>query len=325
MIAVDLQPISFIENEGFRNMVRFLDSRYLELIPSRRMLTSKMLPDLYMSTKQKIQQIINDTNHISITSDIWTSMNVDSYLTVTAHMYDNDFKLKTFVLTTEKLDKNHTAQYIYEILRKILENWNITNKVIAVVTDSGANIKAAIKKLEGIHHIPCTAHQLNLVVSKSLKVQYYSTEYTTSEDNAADGAQGFNLLLKKCCSVVTFFKKSEIANRKFNEKLEQLGLPKLKLIQDVSTRWNSSLLMLERLVKLKEPLTCVIMSLNNSPEIIFPAEWKIIEDIIPILKPFNLMTIELSGETYPTLAMVIPLVRGNLQIYINCRKVCLKK
>lgn len=145
MIAVDLQPISFIENEGFRNMVRFLDSRYLELIPSRRMLTSKMLPDLYMSTKQKIQQIINDTNHISITSDIWTSMNVDSYLTVTAHMYDNDFKLKTFVLTTEKLDKNHTAQYIYEILRKMLENWNITNKVIAVVTDSGANIKVAIK------------------------------------------------------------------------------------------------------------------------------------------------------------------------------------
>lgn len=117
--------------------------------------------------------------------------------------------------------------------------------------------------------------------------------------------------------MVTFLKKSEITNRKFNEKFEQLGLPKLKLIQDVSTRWNSSLLMLERLVKLKEPLTCVIMSLNNSPEIIFPAEWKIIEDIIPILKPFNLMTIELSGETYPTLAMVIPLVRGNLQIYIN--------
>lgn len=85
-------------------------------------------------------------------------MNINSYLTVTAHMYGNDFKLKTFVMTTEKLDKNHSAQCIHEILKKILENWNITNKVIAVVTDSRANIiKADIKKLEGIHNVQHTS------------------------------------------------------------------------------------------------------------------------------------------------------------------------
>jgi len=39
-------------------------------------------------------------------------------------------------------------------------------------------------------------------------------------------------------------------------------------------------------------------------------EWEVIEDVIPILKPVEVMTTELSGENYPTLAMVIPLVRG---------------
>jgi len=34
------------------------------------------------------------------------------------------------------------------------------------------------------------------------------------------------------------------------------------------------------------------------------------EDVIPILKPFEVKTTELSREDYTTLAMVIPLVRG---------------
>lgn len=98
---------------------------------------------------------------MAITSDIWTSMDTESFLTVTVHTYDKDLKLKTFILTTEKLEKSHTAQYIYEVLLKVFEEWNIYNKIVAIVTDSGANIKAAIKKFNGIAHIPCTAHMLN--------------------------------------------------------------------------------------------------------------------------------------------------------------------
>lgn len=254
MIAEDLQPISFVENSSFRKLVRFLDSRYLELIPSRKTITNKIMPDLYISTKNKIQTVLNDTKHVAITSDIWTSMNTDSYLTVTAHVYDNAYKLKTFILTTEKLEKNHTAQYLYETFIKVFENWNITNKVIAVVTDSGANIKAAIKKLNGVPHIPCTAHILNLIVTKSLKVQCNTNEEIEFNDNIHD----LNVLLKKCRSIVTYLKKSEVASRNLYEKQKQLGLPQLKVKQDVSTRWNSSLLMLERLVVLKEPLTYVM-------------------------------------------------------------------
>lgn len=78
----------------------------------------------------------------------------------------------------------------------------------------------------------------------------------------------------------------------------------------MSTRWNSSLLMLERLVELKEPLTYAMLSLKDGPVMLNAQEWEVIEDAIPILKPFEVMTNELSGENYSTLAMVIPLVRG---------------
>lgn len=213
-------------------------------------------------------------------------------------------------MTTEKLLKNHTAQYIYETLLKVFDDWKINNKVVAIVTDSGANIKAAIKKLNVIPHVPCTAHKLNLVVTKSLQMSINAHENDEDEIVDWDGIKDLNALLKKCRSIVTYFKKSEIAHRNLQDKLKQLDLPLLKLKQDVSTRWNSCLLMLEKLVALKEPITCVMMSLKDGPILILPSEWEIIEDIIPLLSPFNLMTIELSGEKYPTLSMVIPLVRG---------------
>jgi len=96
------------------------------------------------------------------------------------------------------------------------------------------------------------------------------------------------------------------------EKQKQLGHGQiLKLKQDVRTRWNSSLFMMERLVKLKEPLTIVMISLNDAPTNLNSEEWNYIEDIVPLLKPFDSLTTELSAEQYPTISKVIPLIRGS--------------
>lgn len=63
--------------------------------------------------------------------------------------------------------------------------------------------------------------------------------------------------------------------------------------------------MLERLVKLKKPLTSIMLSLKYGPEMLNAPEWEVIEDVILILKLFEVETTELSGEDYPTLGMVI--------------------
>lgn len=255
---------------------------------------------------------MNKSSYISITSDIWTSLNTDSFMTITVHTFDSAFVLKTFVLCTLKLENSHTGEYLSQTLENIFNEWGIRHKIVAIVTDSGANIKSAVNKLR-IPHIPCTAHILNLIVTQALVFRSPygdNTDNDVLEPNECQNTQNLNDLLKKCRSIVTYFKKSEVANRKLAEKLTQLGALKLKLKQDVSTRWNSSLLMLERLVELKEPLTYAMLSLKDGPVMLNAQEWEVIEDVIPILKPFEVMTTELSGENYPTLAIVIPLVRG---------------
>jgi len=156
-----------------------------------------------------------------------------------------------------------------------------------------------------IPQIPCTAHKLNLIVQQSL-------EMSEVDEAERDETGGLKNILKKCRNIVAFFKRSEVGNRILVEKQKQLGINKvLKVKQDVRTRWNSTLIMLERLVQLKEPLTIVIISLTEAPIFLDHDEWNIVEDIIPLLRPFNCLTVELSAEQYPTISKVIPLIRGN--------------
>ncbi|KAJ8940715.1 hypothetical protein NQ318_009118 [Aromia moschata] len=80
-----------------------------------------------------------------------------------------------------------------------------------------------------------------------------------------------------------------------------MGLPLIKTKQAVDTRWNSLLIMLERLLEIKDPLSVAITNASD---------WSVISDCLPVLKPLELTTTELSGEKYVTMSSVIPLVRG---------------
>jgi len=261
--------------------------------------------------KGDVQSLLNAASHVAITTDIWTSMNTDSFMTLTAHFVDSNLReLRTVVLCTKKLESNHTGVYLSQIMTKELSDWNILNKVVAIVTDGGANIKLAVR-LMNIPQIPCTAHKLNLIVQQSLELSEEDEQDTTDTG-------GLKMILKKCRNIVAFFKRSEVGNRILVEKQKQLGITQiLKVKQDVCTRWNSTLFMLERLVQLKEPLTIATISLTEAPIFLNHDEWNTIQDIIPLLKPFNNLTVELSAEQYPTISKVIPLIRGNYFITVH--------
>lgn len=107
-----------------------------------------------------------------------------------------------------QLYESHTAEYIGKILVETLDNWKIEKKnVVAVVTDSGANIKKAIiNEYTTERHIPCVAHTINLVVEKAIE----KTQEFNKETNTKSG--GVPVIISKVREVVTFFKRSSKAN-----------------------------------------------------------------------------------------------------------------
>lgn len=161
------------------------------------------------------------------------------------------------------------------------------------MSDNAANMKNAIRDHINKPHLGCVAHTLNLCVKDAL------------EEDAS-----IVQLLKKCKALVSFFKHSVFASEKLRKMQQQMGLPELKVKQDVSTRWNSSLIMMSRLNELKLPLSAVLSSLPRVPDSLDASDWNIINDIIPIFKPIEGVTEVLSGEKYSTISMIIPLYVG---------------
>lgn len=86
---------------------------------------------------------------------------------------------------------------------KELKDWNIFSKVLAIITDGGANIKFAVRLMK-IQHIPFTANKLNLIVQQSLHI---------SEDDRIGELPDLELnqILKTFRNIVGFFKRSEIS------------------------------------------------------------------------------------------------------------------
>ena len=76
LIATDLQPVSIVEDQGFKNYVHTLDSRYE--VPSHCTIMSR-LPETYQSVKRKLQGQLNNTTHIALTTDVWTSLQTKYY------------------------------------------------------------------------------------------------------------------------------------------------------------------------------------------------------------------------------------------------------
>ncbi|CAG4990860.1 unnamed protein product [Colias eurytheme] len=73
MIAVDNQPLSILEDQGFNRLMSVVKPKYQ--FPSRKYMSEKVIPELYEQLKKKILDQISSTNNISVTSDMWTCMN----------------------------------------------------------------------------------------------------------------------------------------------------------------------------------------------------------------------------------------------------------
>ncbi|XP_020283306.1 zinc finger BED domain-containing protein 4-like [Pseudomyrmex gracilis] len=299
MIVKDCQPLSIIENIGFKKVITTA-APYYE-IPSRftikRKIESKfdVLSALF---KEKLKSMMSCT----LTTDIWTdTMQTRSFLGVTVH-FGVGSELYSATLGVYDVQERHTGEYIADKLLETCSEWNIQkDQVTAVVTDSAANMIKAVTIAFGANkHIPCFAHMINLVSTKALKKN-----------------ESINELIIKVKTIVTWFKQSVVAS----DELKKATTNETKLIQEVPTRWNSTLYMVERFLKLRRIVNDIVNRHVEAPPMITAKEIEILTEICDLLKPLKVATKQICAEKYVTSSIIIPMVRC-LQSEIN--KLCPK-
>jgi hypothetical protein len=242
---------------------------------------------------------LKNAQGVSLTHDGWTSMNTESFDTVTAHLISEDWELKSMVLQTKKIEGQHTGENISKNLLETTSAWGIT-KVTSITTDNAANEQKAVKLLDW-NRFGCYGHRINLVVKKSLNIPEVSS------------------LLKKGRRLVTFFHQSSSVNDLLMIKQKDPSHCRNqndighKLIMDCVTRWNSTLSMLERLIEQMPYITAVAndISISKSAGVTIKSnlftfeEQTLAEKLVQILEPFLKATQILCAQNNPTMHKVI--------------------
>ncbi|XP_057671178.1 uncharacterized protein LOC130902911 [Diorhabda carinulata] len=124
-------------------------------------------------------------------------------------------------------------------------------------------------------------------------------------------------ILKKCKVIVTFFKSSNLATTKFKEEQRILwrgtvdeNKTPYKLIQEVTTRWNSCFQMIKRILLTSNALNSTLLKLKNAPTPLTADDIEILKDLEKCLSIFDDATEKISGSKYVTVSLIIPISFG---------------
>jgi len=289
---MDMLPFSTVENKGFRKLMSVIEPEYK--VPCRNTIIvriEKMYDDKMMELKRNLENI----KGVALTTDGWTSLAVDSYITFTCHYFNENWELCTQVLGFEEMRESHTADNIQDSLINIIETFNLTGKVIGISHDNAANVTNAVRNLQerDIYSSPCAAHTLQLSINKGLENRMCSHLLTLASD------------------IVAAFRHSPKRTNALENKISELGQKNLCLIQRCPTRWNSSMDMLMRLLELRPAIVSIMLdrTLFNTKTAkkleILEEDWEYCQILVKLLKPLQLATTVLCYERQVTISMVI--------------------
>ncbi|CAB5393651.1 unnamed protein product [Rhizophagus irregularis] len=178
-IAVDDQSFTVVECPEFHQVIRLCNPNVN--LPSADTIRSDIL-NLYSIYRQDIKnQLQNSPGRLSFTLDGWTSPNNISFLGVTCHYIDKDWKINDILLDFICLKGSHSGENMAIEFSQCVKEFNILSKIIAITADNAANNNTFLKELEEIcvqnetnfhhkkNHVRCLAHIINLTTNEILK------------------------------------------------------------------------------------------------------------------------------------------------------------
>nr|CAD7398571.1 unnamed protein product [Timema cristinae] len=145
----------------------------------------------------------------------------------------------------------------------------------------------------------------------------FSRNYLAVDDSKSE-CPGVKKLLQKAKNIVGHYRRSSQARERLHSLQERMQVPQLELIQYVETRWSSEYCMLQRLVEMKGPIAAELAQSEHNIEPLTNADWAQAKGVLEVLEPLAQATKEISGDSYPTSSMVIPILHC-LSSHLNSR------
>ena len=176
---------------------------------------------------------------------MWTStLNSESFLGLTIHYIDQDWNFQQFLLDIIPFQIRHTGVNIVNTIVSVLNEFNLTNKTLALTTNNESAMVVCENKLAkefeqalnsfSFKHYHCSAHILNLAAKHGMKI--------------------IDKEILNICKIMIRIKNSVLL---YNDLRELCNMEKLKYLRpeiDIETKWNSTFYMLQKFQRMKTAL-----------------------------------------------------------------------
>lgn len=215
---------------------------------------------------------------------------------ITLHWVDDDWCIQKRIVTFSHVEGRHTGVRLSEVFTTSMLRWFVEKKIFSLTLDNASANDVAVKDIISelkkhsplvcngmFFHVRCACHILNLV--------------------AKDGLQEIESTIEKIKSFVNAVKGSPLQWEELMKCASESGLNTTKgLSNDVSTRWNSTYLMLADAIYYRAAFDRLTSYDRRRYEKMCPsaAEWEKAMKIRAFLKRFFDLTELFSGTLYPT-------------------------
>ncbi|XBI43967.1 hypothetical protein VPH35_108675 [Triticum aestivum] len=299
MIIMDGLPFSFSERPGFRKLMSKACPWFN--VPSRRT-TIRDCVSIYYREKEKLKKFFKENcERVSLTTNTWTSMQQQSYMCVTVHFLDTDWKLHKRIIGFFLISCRN-GEDIGKDIERCLVYWGL-EKVFSITVDDALandgiisymkmvmnNAKTSIA--EGRYfHMRCATHVINLIVSDFLRE--------------------LDIPVQRVRAAVRFIRNSPSRITRFKRcaDLEKVD-SKAFLPLDVCTKWNSTYLMLKTAVTYEkvfdrygddDPYFATELNSEEAPGVPEALDWEYARKISEFLQPFYNLTARVSANNHCT-------------------------
>lgn len=223
-------------------------------------------------------------SRICLTTDTWTSIQNLSYMCLTAHYIDADWKLHKKIIIFCPIS-SHSGEVIGKAIERCLLDWEI-DRIFTITVDNASSNNVGMmylkrklnswkRSLQGDYlHRRCVAHILNSVVKDGLK------EYSDS--------------IKKIPSAVRYVRSSPYRLQRFKTcaKTKKIDTKSIVCL-DIETRWNSTYLMLELALKFQKAFDLIetkdskyVADLIGKDGLPTDRNWEYANTLLPFLRIF---------------------------------------
>ena len=314
-IVTSMLPHAHIESSSFKRLMH-------EVLPTYQLKSSRTLKRLvlrmYVVLRHLVITYLSSQNfRYAITFDGWTNNSLKGFYPVTLHFvcFESTKPASVLLDFLDVFPGDGVGKRVGKALFSRLKSFNISSRLLSTTSDGASESLVASKELarlllchhgqdilQSSHMLRCMVHTYQLGVKSALEVITPST-----------------MKLRKTLHSIRTSKVSRAIFKKYSKTMHENGEHEPPCV-DCITRWNSTLIMYQQSLKLRDVLICTTSDNVIANEFVDHTlsieDWSHIQSMEQwLLVPAKICNY-LSGSKYPTLS-IAALAFNNLLAHCN--------